>query len=56
MTTDKKSNYFQELRLNLQREGVVVCPETEGLLTVELDGQRLCQIMATAEYGTGWTK
>lgn len=44
MITDEKSNYFQELRRNLQQEGVVVCPETDGLLTVELDGRRLCQI------------
>ena len=44
MITDEKNNYFQELRRNLQQEGVVVCPEVEGLLTVELDGQRLCQI------------
>ena len=44
MLTDEKNNYFQELRRNLQQEGVVVCPEAEGLLTVELEGQRLCQI------------
>ena len=44
MITDEKNNYFQELRRNLQQEGVVVCPEMGGLLTVELDGRRLCQI------------
>ncbi len=39
----EKSRYFQELTLNLQYDGFTVKPETEaGLLTVELDGQRLC--------------
>ncbi len=51
MTTDAKNNYFQELRCNLQREDVIVCPETDGLLTVELDGQRLCQI---TDNGAVW--
>ena len=35
--------YFRELALNLRREGFTVKPETkDGLLPVELDGQRLC--------------
>ena len=43
MNTGERQNYFQELTLNLQHEGFVVKPETEeGLLPVELDGQRLC--------------
>lgn len=42
------NNYFRELTLNLQREGFVVKPETEeGLLPVELDGQRLCLVLDT---------
>lgn len=43
MNTGERRSYFQELTLNLQHEGFVVKPETEeGLLPVELDGQRLC--------------
>ena len=43
MNAEEKTRYFQELTLNLQREGFAVKPETEeGLLPVELDGQRLC--------------
>ena len=43
MNAEEKSRYFQELTLNLQREGFAVKPETkEGLLPVELDGQLLC--------------
>ena len=43
MNAEEKNRYFQELTLNLQREGFAVKPETEeGLLPVELDGQRLC--------------
>lgn len=42
------SNYFRELTLNLQHAGFVVKPETdEGLLPVELDGQRLCLALDT---------
>ena len=42
------SNYFRELTINLQHEGFVVNPETEdGLLPVELDGQRLCLALDT---------
>lgn len=44
----EKSRYFQELTLNLQHDGFTVKPETEdGLLTVELDGQRLCLALDT---------
>lgn len=44
----RKSRYFQELTLNLQHEGFAVKPETEeGLLPVELDGQRLCLALDT---------
>ena len=43
MNADEKSRYFQELSRNLRHEGLTVKPETEeGLLPVELDGQRLC--------------
>ena len=43
MNAEEKSRYFQELALNLQHEGFTVKPETEeGLLPVEMDGQRLC--------------
>lgn len=39
------SKYFRELTLNLQHAGFVVKPETdEGLLPVELGGQRLCRV------------
>ena len=48
MNADEKNRYFQELTLNLQHEGLVVKPETEeGLLPVELDGQRLCLALDT---------
>ena len=48
MNAEEKSRYFQELTLNLQREGFAVKPETEeGLLPVELDGQRLCLARAS---------
>ena len=48
MNAEAKSRYFQELALNLQHEGFVVKPETEeGLLPVELDGQRLCLALDT---------
>lgn len=48
MNAEEKTRYFQELTLNLQREGFAVKPETEeGLLPVELDGQRLCLARAS---------
>ena len=48
MNTEKKNRYFQELALNLQHDGFTVKPETEdGLLPVELDGQRLCLALDT---------
>ena len=48
MNAEEKNRYFQELTLNLQHEGLVVKPETEeGLLPVELDGQRLCLALDT---------
>lgn len=36
------NKYLRELTLNLRREGFTVGPEADGLLPVELDGQRLC--------------
>ena len=43
MNADEKNRYFQELSRNLRHEGLTVKTETEeGLLPVELDGQRLC--------------
>ena len=48
MNTDEKNKYFQELSRNLRHEGLTVKPETEeGLLPVELDGQRLCLALET---------
>ena len=48
MNAEEKSRYFQELTLNLQHEGFAVKPVTEeGLLPVELDGQRLCLARAS---------
>ena len=48
MNAEEKTRYFQELTLNLQREGFAVKPETEeGLLPVELDGQHLCLARAS---------
>ena len=43
MNTEKKSSYFKELAGNFQHEGFTVGPEADGLLPVELDGQRLCR-------------
>ena len=48
MNTEERKRYFQELTLNLQHDGFTVKPETEdGLLPVELDGQRLCFALDT---------
>ena len=48
----RKNRYVQELTLNLQQEGFAVKPETEeGLLPVELDGQRLCLALDTGSVG-----
>ena len=48
MSTDERNRYFQELSRNLRHEGLIVKPETEeGLLPVELDGQRLCLALDT---------
>ena len=48
MNTDEKNKYFQKLSLNLRHEGLTVKPETEeGLLPVELGGQRLCLALDT---------
>jgi len=41
--SEEKSRYFKELALNLQREGFTVGQPEDGLLPVELDGQRLCR-------------
>ena len=38
----ERNSYFKELAINLRHEGLTVGPETDGLLPVELDGQRLC--------------
>lgn len=48
MSTGEKNKYFQELSRSLRYEGLTVKPETEeGLLPVELDGQRLCLVLDT---------
>jgi len=49
MTAEEKSRYFKELTLNLQHEGFTVGPEEDGLLPVELDGQRLCRATESGE-------
>ena len=52
MNAEEKTRYFQELPLTLQREGFAVKPETEeGLLPVELDGQRLCLARTSRRCG-----
>ena len=38
----ERNSYFKELAVNLRHKGLTVGPETDGLLPVELDGQRLC--------------
>ncbi len=43
MTAEAKSRYFKELTLNLRQEGFTISPEEDGLLPVELEGQRLCR-------------
>jgi len=45
MTAEEKSRYFKELTLNLQHEGFTVGPEADGLLPIELEGQRLCLVL-----------
>ena len=53
MNAEEKNRYFQELTLNLQHEGFAVKPETEeGLLPVELDGQRLCRALDSGAVST----
>ena len=47
MNAGEKSSYFKELAGNLQHKGFTVGPEEDGLLPVELDGQRLCLAMDT---------
>ena len=48
MNAEEKNRYFQELSHNLRHEGLTVKPETEeGLLPVELDGERLCLALDT---------
>ena len=42
MSAEKGNSYFKELAINLRHEGFTVGQETDGLLPVELDGQRLC--------------
>ena len=49
MNAEEKSSYFKELAGNLQHEGFTVGPEADGLLPVELDGQRLCLAMDTGK-------
>ena len=48
MNAEERNRYFQELTFNLLHESFTVNPETEeGLLLVELDGQRLCLALDT---------
>ena len=42
MSAEKGNSYSKELAINLRHEGFTVGQETDGLLPVELDGQRLC--------------
>lgn len=49
----RKNRCFPEPTLNLQRGGFIVKPETEeGLLPVELDGQRLCRALDSGAVST----
>ena len=45
----ERNSYFKELASNLRYEGFTVGSETDGLLPVELNGQRLC--LATESGG-----
>ena len=47
MNTEQKNRYFRELTLNLQYGGLTVGQEENDLLSIELDGQRLCLAMDT---------
>ena len=48
MNTEEKTRFLRELTLNLQHKGLTVKEELEdGLLPVELDGQRLCFALDT---------
>ena len=48
MNAEETARYFRELTLNLQHKGLTVKEESEdGLLPVELDGQRLCFALDT---------
>lgn len=46
MNKENKISFLRELTQNLQKVGFTAVPETEdGLLPVDLDGQRLCTVM-----------
>ena len=42
MTAEEKNRYFKELALNLRQEGFTTDQTEEELLSVNLDGRRLC--------------
>ncbi len=42
---EQKGSYFREMTRNIQKGGLSVLPEKDGLLPVELDGQPLCLIL-----------
>ena len=42
MSAERGNRYFKELVINLRHEGLTVGQETDGLLSVELDGRHLC--------------
>lgn len=44
---DGKKEYFEELTLSLRHEGLTAGPEEDGLLPVDMDGQRLCRATET---------
>lgn len=54
MTTEEKNHYFKELTLNLRQEGFTTDQTEEGLLSVTLDGIRLC--FATKNGGIRYWK
>lgn len=47
LKNDEKKEYFEELTLNLRHEGLTAGPEEDGLLPVDMDGQRLCRATET---------
>lgn len=47
LKNDGKTEYFEELTLNLRHESFTAGPEEDGLLPVDMDGQHLCRATET---------